>query len=514
MNQKRETTGYSRWISAVGLAVLLVISAVFSYNNIKPRLAAVPQHTGTSLPTSPVSPADVSSQTETSAKPTEPTQPTAPLEETVKLKYVRITKAVNIRAKDNDTAEKIGTAMKGDELPLVSETQSRYQIKMSNGKIGWIVKSCAELLEKETVIKHLPVYTSGAPIKMNGTQEGDGLRDILKSYGTVGGQVAIIKNGQVAYHYEYGYADKENKKKVTENTKYRIASVTKVFTAMMAMRQVDDGTLDLDEDLSKIMGYKVRHPSFPKQPVTTRMLLTHTAGLVDREKMYGPALKEKLSDPDHYSSQPGKSFLYSNLSMGTAGAVLEKRSGQIISEYARDKFFSPMGLDASFDAKYLSDKTLVANCYEGSQLSHDNKYLTRAQSRGKPGETYHLTAGGLLISAEDLASLYSVLVNDGQYNGQQVLSEKSLKEMLTKQCETKKNFVQCIGIRRKDKLVGERNLYYHNGEAYGIHSLMALDMQDKSGVIVITSGASAARNDNTVFAVCDAVLNYCYENVL
>ena len=173
-----------------------------------------------------------------------------------------------------------------------------------------------------------------------------------------------------------------------------------------------------------------------------------------------------------------------------------------------------MGLDASFDAKYLSDKSLVANCYEGSELRRNNQFLTRAQATGKPGVTCHLTAGGLLISAEDLASLYSVLLNDGQYNGKQYLSEQSLREMFTKQCETKKNFTQCLGIRRKDKLVGQRDMYYHNGEAYGIHSLMALDRDDRSGVIVITSGASAVRNDNTVFAVCDAVLNYCYEKIL
>jgi CubicO group peptidase (beta-lactamase class C family) len=199
--------------------------------------------------------------------------------------------------------------------------------------------------------------------------------------------------------------------------------------------------------------------------------------------------------------------------MGVAGAVMEKTSGQVISEYARDTFFEPMGLDASFDAKYLSDKSLVANCYAGSTLKKDNKYLTRSQPWGGAGETFHLTAGGLLISAEDLASLFTILVNNGQYDGKQYISKDSLNNMLSKQLEPK-GFTQCIGIRKQENLVGSRTMYYHNGEAYGIHSLMALDMSDKSGVIVITSGASAVRNDNTIFAVCDDVLNYCYSNVI
>ena len=86
--------------------------------------------------------------------------------------------------------------------------------------------------------------------------------------------------------------------------------------------------------------------------------------------------------------------------------------------------------------------------------------------------------------------------------------------MLTKQCETKKSFEQCIGIRKFEKLVDNRDMYYHNGTAYGILSLMALDMNDKSGVVVITSGADSTRNDNTVFAVCDDVLHYCYSDIL
>lgn len=436
-----------------------------------------------------------------------------PTEKTLVEKYVKITASAKVREKDSQSSKQVALLGKGDEVKLITESDERYQVEYESGKTGWIIKSCGEVFDKNIVIKLLSTYTSGDPIDMSGTYVGDGLNSILKKRGTVGASIAVIKDGKVAYHLEYGYADKSTKTKVTENTKFRIASVTKVFTAMMSMRQVDDGLLDLDKDLSEIMGFNVRNPNYPKVAITQRMLLTHTAGMKDGDPVFEGYIRTQLADKAHYNSKPGTKFLYSNFGLGIAGAVIEKCANQTLSEYARDKFFEPMGLDASFDAKYLSDKSLVANCYNGSSLAKDNKYLTRSQPWGDPGETFHLGAGGLLISAEDLASLFTILINDGQYNGQQYLSEKSVNEMLSKQLDTD-DFTQCIAIRKKENLLGERTMYYHNGEAYGIHSLMAFDPEDKSGVIVITSGASAIRNDNTVFAVCDEVMNFCYEEIL
>lgn len=465
------------------------------------------------------SPTDLSLSSElTSPSDLEPepveTRPSKPLEETLTIKYVKVNQATNVRKEDKANAEKVSVLAKGAEVEYVSESQSRYQVKYAGNKTGWVVKSCCEVLEKEVVIKHAPTYVSGDPIDLKGTAEGDGLAKVLKNQSAMGASIAIIQNGQVAYHFEYGYANKDDKKYVTEDTKFRIASVTKVFTSMLAMKQVDEGILDLDKDISDYLGFKVRNPSFTKEPITTRMLLTHTAGLVDRSKMYTNNIKVTLKDKNHFNSQPGKTFLYSNLGMGVAGAVIESTSKQYISEYARDKFFQPMGIDAAYDAKYLSDKKMVADCYAGGKIDASNRFLTRAQSTGKPGATYHLGAGGLLISSKDLAAVFSILLNNGQYNGQQILSQNALNEMLTKQCETKKNFEQDIGIRKFEKLVDNRDMYYHNGTAYGILSLMALDMNDKSGVVIITSGANSTRNENTVFAVCDDVLNYCYSDIL
>ena len=402
----------------------------------------------------------------------------------------------------------------GKEVEIIEESKQRYKVRYSGSKAGWIYKTCGDVFEKEAVIKHIPIYKSGDPIKMNGTKEGDEIADILKKHSTVGASLAVIKDGKVAYHYEYGYANKEKKIKVNEHTKFRIASVSKIVTSMLAMTEVDDGKLDLDGDLTKIMGFKFYPPSHSDKKVTIRMLLTHTSGLIDRDNEYSMSLKNITHNQNFYVSPPGAKFLYCNLGVGIAGAVIEKSADKTISQYASEKFFEPMDIDASYDAKYLTDKSLVANCYSAGNLDHDSKYLCRSQEKGKPGDTFHLGQGGLLISSVDLARIFTVLINDGQYEGQQFITRPSLNEMLTEQIDSGKGFKQCIGLRKSDKLVKNREMYFHNGASYGIYALMAFDPTDKSGIVIITSGAYTNRNKNTVFAVCDEVMNSCYENII
>jgi Beta-lactamase class C and other penicillin binding proteins len=442
-------------------------------------------------------------------------QPETPAEEKVTLKLVRIKSVANLRAGEKENSEKITALRKGIELELLSEGKQRYQVRYAGTKSGWVSKSCCEVIEKEVTVRHFQKYTSGNPIDLKGTKEASDLNTIFKNHITMGASVAIIKNGQVAYHLEYGYANKEKKVKVSENTKFRIASVSKVATSMLAMGAVDDGKLDLDQNLTDLMGFKFYNPSYSKRPVTARMLLTHTAGIRDNDKMFDLKIQKVTHNKDFYASPPGTVFLYTNLGMGLAGAVVEKSTGKTISQFARDRFFDGMGIDAAYNAKYLNDSSLIADCYVGNNIVCNRDYLCREQETGGPGETFHLGQGGLLISSKDLAAFFSLLLNNGRYNGTQYLSENAVSEMLKVQpVETKSKFEQCIGIRKSKELIDGRELYYHNGAAYGIFSLMALDPSDNSGIVVITSGADAQRLSNTVFNVCDDVMDYCYAEIL
>lgn len=438
-------------------------------------------------------------------------------EEPGKVKYVRITADTYLRAKDSDHSDIIKLLKPGTEAPYVDESKSRFKISISETDDGWVSKNGSELFEKEVIIKHIPKRVKGESFDMTDTSEGQELKTIFKKYTTVGASIAIIKEGQIAYHYEYGYADRENNIPVNQNTKFRVASVSKVFTAMLAMKEVDEGKLSLDDNLSDLLGFRFNNPKYPDTPVTMRMLLTHTSGLSGKEGLYNGALCSAVVKESNYSAKPGKKFIYSNLGMGIAGAVVEIASDMTISKYASESLLKPMGIDASYDAKYLSDPSLVANCYTNGRLKRTNEVQTRTieTKNIKPGDIFYLGQGNLLISAIDLAKLSTLLLNDGQYDDKQYLSKDIVTAMLTEHpINTQGNFTQCIGIRKSENLVEGRDIYYHNGNYYGIYALMAIDPSDRSGVIVITSGANSQRNENTVFDVCNDIMNYCYKDLI
>ena len=176
-----------------------------------------------------------------------------------------------------------------------------------------------------------------------------------------------------------------------------------------------------------------------------------------------------------------------------------------------------MGIDASYDGSLLSDPSLVADCYNNGTLKRTNKVLTKPVGRKttKPGEIFYLGQGNLLMSAIDLAKVSTILLNDGMYEGKQYLRSDTVKQMLTVHpINTRSKYEQCIGIRKYTDLIGERDMYYHTGTFYGICAVMVIDPSDKSGVVVITSGAHPTRDENTIFSVCNDVVNYCYNDII
>lgn len=444
----------------------------------------------------------------------------APAKETVRKKFVRITSSTYLLEKGSFKAERISLLSADSEYEYLDETDDFYKVSFESNQTGWVKKDKCELIDKAVVVKHIPQKPSDLPYSMSDTVEGESLDEIMAKHDTVGASVAIIKDGKVAYHYEYGYANKEDKNNpvtINENTKYRVASISKVFTSMLAMAEAEDGKLDLDAGLSDLFGYKFYNPKYPDSPVTMRMLLTHTAGLSTEEGLYSEDLTSVARGEEYYRSRPGSSFAYSNLGMGIAGAAVEKAADKTISQYAKERFFDPMGIDASYEGSMLSDPSLVADCYNNGHLKRTNKVLTRPINRKKrkPGDIYYLGQGNLMISAIDLAKVSTILLNDGMYEGRQYLRKETVEQILTVHpVNTRTKYQQCIGIRKYSGLIGSRDMYYHTGTYYGVLAVMVIDPSDKSGVIVITSGAHPGRDDNTVFTVCNDVLNYCYDNII
>jgi CubicO group peptidase (beta-lactamase class C family) len=158
---------------------------------------------------------------------------------------------------------------------------------------------------------------------------------------------------------------------VTPATKFRVASITKMVTAIGALQLVDQGKLDLDADIGQYLGFPIRHPSYPARPITARMLLNHTSSLRDGGFYNVPApytLRDLLlpggalyADGSHFAAPqqgadrgPGAFFTYANLNYGVLGTVMEAAAGERFDQYMVRHLLGPLGIDGGYRLGDLS----------------------------------------------------------------------------------------------------------------------------------------------------------------
>ena len=242
------------------------------------------------------------------------------------------------------------------------------------------------------------------------------------------------------YTYNYGYADISAKREANSDTKYRFASLTKTVVAICAMKLVEESKLDLDEDISTYLGYRVRNPDYPDTPITSRMLMQHTSTIYNsnafNDSLMGRRVRstEELltGDSSFWSKRPGTAHEYSNFGYTVLGAVIEFASGMKLDTYAREVLFDPLDIDAAFLAAKLNDTGNIAVLYRSGQ-GHAVDRSVAAQlekdSMGALGQDQNLAQGSLMISAIDYAKIMAMLGNGGIILGERILSQDSVIEI-------------------------------------------------------------------------------------
>ncbi|WOE75800.1 serine hydrolase domain-containing protein [Alterisphingorhabdus coralli] len=217
----------------------------------------------------------------------------------------------------------------------------------------------------------------------------------------------------------------------------RIASISKLVTALGVMRLVDQGRLDLDRDVGDYLGWPVRNPHFPDRAVTLRMLLSHTASLSDAAGYYLPLdgrLQDLVADSEawHQDHAPGSGFFdYANLGSPIIAAVMEKATGQRYDAIMQQQVFTPLALTACFnwsncptgqrdqaitllrpDGSLAKDPLLAPGEEECALVAtKDGSCDLRHYVLGENGSSFS-PQGGLRISAKELLVVGKLLVRD------------------------------------------------------------------------------------------------------
>ena len=186
---------------------------------------------------------------------------------------------------------------------------------------------------------------------------------------------AIVRGNKILWEGYYGYSNTSNRTEPTEETIYGVASVSKLVTVTAVMQQVEQATLDLDEDISTYLGFEVRNPNHPNTTITSRMLLTHRSSLAWPDgavntQFYQPYANESApplgSWIESYLSTanawlniaPNTARQYSNPGIALMGYVVERITGINFKEYCRRNIFTPLRMtNTDFSHDYLNAGT-------------------------------------------------------------------------------------------------------------------------------------------------------------
>lgn len=259
----------------------------------------------------------------------------------------------------------------------------------------------------------------------------------------------------------HGLANIAAGRPLTPDSVVRVASISKLVVAVGVMRLVEAGTLDLDADVSRWLGWRLRHPAHPDTPVTLRQLLSHTSGIVDGSG-YGFALEERLADrltPDHWGPDgPGGRFEYANLNYGIIATVMEAATGERFDRLMTRLVLAPLKIDGGYNWQGASDAAVAraATLYrKGADEAHWNPagpWIAQVDDLAGqrpacpvktlggcdlaayvPGTngTIFSPQGGLRISIPDLARIGRLLLRGGAVDGVRLLKPDSVKAMFT-----------------------------------------------------------------------------------
>ncbi len=276
----------------------------------------------------------------------------------------------------------------------------------------------------------------------------------------------------------------ERGKEVDEKSLFRIASISKIVTGLTLYRLVDQGLVDVHENVSCYIPWLDRSNG----GMTLYKLLSHTAGLPVEYTPDGPrdegllesSLREELSRIDLSSIKENSDYLYSNVGIRLASLVMEKVTGERFTSLARRLVLEPLGM--SDTTYFLSEAIKGELCYP---CNIDDGKLVLCEKTWENAVRY--AAGGLFSNINDLAKLARFIINERTDSGEEILSKESLLLIKSKIAKDPKNSSDYYG---QTMMIKEREgfcLVGHSGSAvpystalftsgdYGVALLMNTD---------------------------------------
>lgn len=307
--------------------------------------------------------------------------------------------------------------------------------------------------------------------------------EMIREKAAPGCQVLVAKDGKIAFHRTYGYYDYKKRKRVTLENVYDLASVTKVAaTTISIMRLVDEGKLEINQPLSL---YLPELRGTNKSRMTIKDILLHQAGLKPWIPFYVKTLDENKKPimGRYYAEKPSKeysirvaenlyfaqskvdsviwqriynqdlrsrrNYKYSDLGFYLFSKLIKKVTGKNLDDYANETFYRPMGLTTMMFnplkkgvARDLIIPTEDDQYFRYQRIQGDVHDMGAAMINGISGHA------GLFSNAQDLAAIFQMLINGGEYGGKRYLKESTIKQFTAKYSNQSR---RGLGFDRKEE---------------------------------------------------------------
>lgn len=364
--------------------------------------------------------------------------------------------------------------------------------------------------------------------------------------------VLALRDGKVVYHRQFGSrwidnANRANDQPADGATLYRVASISKLVTAIGVMRLVEAGVLELDRDASEYLGFALRNPNFPTVRITLRMLLSHTSSLRDEAGYFWPqghGIRDVLvpggalyGKGEAWSREhaPGAYFAYANLPWGVIGTIMEKATGERFDRLMQRRVVEPLRLSGGFSPADMAPAQVanIATLYRkrtgpegkevwnpsGPWIPQVDDYsrqppVPRADASYAPGENGTLFGpqGNLRATAADLGRIMLMLMNGGEIEGVRILKRETVELMLRPAWSREaggrgddsrgrfnawglgvQHFTDAGGPGSGDRLVegGGFRAVGHHGDAWGLTGFLAFDSATRNGLVMLSGGPSS-----------------------
>ncbi len=251
----------------------------------------------------------------------------------------------------------------------------------------------------------------------------------------------------------FGYSNLESKKKYTTTTIQNIASISKTTIGISLMKATELGLLKLDDPINKYLPFPINNPAFNDSEITILQLATYTSSIKDRSTIYDLKCYQGINEPiislkdfvfsyfnakgkwyskkDFNQEKPGTAYEYSNIGATLAAYIIEHVSGMSYAEFTKIYIFEPLSMKNT--GWYFKD---IDSALHTSLYNSDLKERKLYQLITYPD-------GGLRTSVQDLAKYFQMILNQGEFEGSQIIEKQSIEYMTKPQFENNnlpKNF--------------------------------------------------------------------------